>query len=727
LLLILDGLDELSKQGAAGASVAQAFVESVEKTVLRRNSDGPKLRVLINGRPLAVQSVRSGFLKEGRVVEMLPYWIPENERSEGTDGSRKYRFTGDTDLLAVDQRQAWWQCYGELSGDSFDGFPAHLDKPNLMELTAQPLHNFLIALVYQDRDNLERTIDFDRDVSLNEIYEHLLLKVFERGWGGNDKQGHVATEDIDFRDFRRLFEEMALTAWHHRERLTTVKALSERCTHPRLKRVLKQYEKNFTDGVAQLFAAFYIRKSDRLIDAEETFEFTHKSFGEYLTACRIVSALANISVELNRSEDDTDSEEPWDETKALLTWLKICGPTEISSDLLPYLQSEVAIRFSDDGGPDRVEVWRQTLVRLINEVLKRGMPCERLEGGLKFHELQRHARQAESALLILHRCCVLQLMEANCKSFVPSPIKWPELTSLGTWLRRLVPQREQWNQSSLVYLSLVGLSFQSSSRSKPEESSLVQILLDSDLYGADLRRADLNGADLSRAHLNGADLNGAHLSRADLNGANLSRADLRGADLSRANLSGADISGADLSGADISGADLSGANLSRANLSGADLSGADLSRAHLSGAHLSGAHLIEADLSRANLSGADLSGADISRANLSGAHLSGADLSGAHLSRANLRGADLSGANLSGANLSGANLSGADLSGANLSGANLSGADLSGANLSGADLSGANLSGADLSGANLSGANLSGADVTKQQLKSTVGKPRRDA
>jgi len=134
-----------------------------------------------------------------------------------------------------------------------------------------------------------------------------------------------------------------------------------------------------------------------------------------------VSALANINGALNRSEDesDSDSEEPWDDTKALLTWLKICGPTEISFDLLPYLQSEVAIRCAD-GGAQRVEAWRQTLGRLINEVLRRGMPCERLTGGLKFHELQRHARQAEAALLVLHRCCVDALMAAADDSLVPT-------------------------------------------------------------------------------------------------------------------------------------------------------------------------------------------------------------------------------------------------------------------------------------------------------------------
>jgi hypothetical protein len=99
----------------------------------------------------------------------------------------------------------------------------------------------------------------------------------------------------------------------------------------------------------------------------------------------------------------------------------------------------------------------------------------------------------------------------------------------------------------------------------------------------------------------------------------IKQAILSGADLSRANLYGANLYGADLSRANLYGANLYGANLSGANLSGANLYGADLSGANLSRANLSGA----------NLYGADLSGANLSRANLYGANLSGANLSGA--------------------------------------------------------------------------------------------------
>ena len=89
------------------------------------------------------------------------------------------------------------------------------------------------------------------------------------------------------------------------------------------------------------------------------------------------------------------------------------------------------------------------------------------------------------------------------------------------------------------------------------------LLSNSDLTGADLRRADLRGADLT-----GADLRYAYLRGADLTGADLRRADLTGADLT-----GADLTGADLSNSDLIGADLRGAVLTGTNLTGADLKG----------------------------------------------------------------------------------------------------------------------------------------------------------
>ncbi len=101
----------------------------------------------------------------------------------------------------------------------------------------------------------------------------------------------------------------------------------------------------------------------------------------------------------------------------------------------------------------------------------------------------------------------------------------------------------------------------------------------------------------------------------------LAGAQLRGASLSRLDLSGVDLSYANLRGADLTDAELSEANLSYAKLGGADLSGADLGSATLQ----------NADLHRASLALANLSGADLSHANLCETNLSQANLNGVHV------------------------------------------------------------------------------------------------
>jgi hypothetical protein len=72
---------------------------------------------------------------------------------------------------------------------------------------------------------------------------------------------------------------------------------------------------------------------------------------------------------------------------------------------------------------------------------------------------------------------------------------------------------------------------------------------------------------------------------------NLSGADLRRAKLGEANLSGAILTGANLSGQAFSGVNFSEQNLSEANLSETDLAGIDCSKANLDGATLRDANL----------------------------------------------------------------------------------------------------------------------------------------
>jgi len=90
---------------------------------------------------------------------------------------------------------------------------------------------------------------------------------------------------------------------------------------------------------------------------------------------------------------------------------------------------------------------------------------------------------------------------------------------------------------------------------------------------------DLHHLQLPWVNLQHAILPKSHLQNTNLQGANLSGATLSGARLQEVNLSGADLSGADLSNAN-----LSGANLSMANLTGAKLQGTVLESVNFSNA-----------------------------------------------------------------------------------------------------------------------------------------------
>lgn len=281
LLVVLDGLDELSKQGAIGATIAAAFVEEVIRKVANRNATTLRVQMIVSGRPIAVQDIADKFRGAGRVVTILPYC---------TDSSPKgQEYAGRVDMLAIDLRQQWWKRYGELTNQSFKGLPAELDKPELLDLSSQPLLNFLLALVYQHEAKLppeQRRIDFSGSVNRNEVYDVLLNRVYERDW--DPAKSHKALGKLPEKDFRELLEEMALTAWHGADRTTTASALKEQCAGTYLEGVLAEYERKCSDGVGSLFTAFYFRKSERIDAVEPTFEFTHKSFGEYLTALRLV-------------------------------------------------------------------------------------------------------------------------------------------------------------------------------------------------------------------------------------------------------------------------------------------------------------------------------------------------------------------------------------------------------------------------------------------------------
>jgi hypothetical protein len=307
LLVIFDGLDELSMQGASAAEAAQSFVEQVLRLAGLFAAQGMKRQFLITGRDLAIQANAGRLHRPEQVLQVLPFHVDTKEP--------RVEYRDPDNLLAADQRDDWWRRYGEASGRGFERMPEELRGKDLVDITRQPLLNYLVALSQQ-----RGQVTFGADTNLNSVYADLLEAVFERQYEG---RRHAALSPISLADFQRLLEEIALAIWHGSGRTATDAEISERCARGGLSSRLEAFRQGAEKGVTRLLTTFYFRQA-RELGGRKTFEFTHKSFGEYLTARRLVRALQRIQTHLERRAEDPD--DGWEARDALQHLAEVAGP-----------------------------------------------------------------------------------------------------------------------------------------------------------------------------------------------------------------------------------------------------------------------------------------------------------------------------------------------------------------------------------------------------------------
>jgi uncharacterized protein YjbI with pentapeptide repeats len=544
-LVIFDGLDELAMQGKLAAELAQQFVRDVRDKVERLNLRPTRLKVLISGRELAVQSNTADFKRPRQILHVLPYFVAEDSRKEYTDAQK---------LLEEDHRQQWWKNYGKVSGHDYEGLPEELNRDELSEITSQPLLNYLVALSHTRGE-----VDLATETNLNVIYRDLLKAVYERGWGGGS---HPALQGVSEDKFIRWLEEIAVAAWHGDGRTTTVEEIKGHTESSGAANLMNIFEEGADKGITRLLMAFYFRRAGARESGDKTFEFTHKSFGEYLTAKRIVRLLRDIHNELERHRDNVDV--GWHERAALVRWIRLCGPSPLDKYLFKFILNEARIT-----GEETASNWQRTLCDLIGFELRNGLPME-LINFPTFKEATRQARNAEEALMVvLYACAHVTEKRSN--------IAWPEPVSFGELLSRLQGKHLSLTGTFISkFLGFLNLTAQ---------FMVVENFTSANLYGTDLSKANLFyttlvGADLRKSDFHRANLCGANLFGADLIGANLVGADLGGANFGEANLRGADLRMTNLRGTDFRSADLNGANLSNSlindvtKLAGAKLEGA---------------------------------------------------------------------------------------------------------------------------------------------------------
>ncbi len=493
-------------------------------------------------------SVHKNRPTPGLVLHLLPYYVKKEERKNYSD---------DNNILAEDQRNEWWQRFAKLKGKSFEGLPEdlkHGDDHQLTELTSQPLLSHIIGLSY-----LRGKVDFSGQTNLNEVYLDLIESVYQRDYEGRK------TLETEFADFLKFLEVVGLSAWHSGDtRTTTIAEIRAKVPSEKwFNKILEPYKENADSGCTKLLTAFYFRKAGQKDGGDDTFEFTHKSFGEYLTARRIVSALEHMHNKLQSSEDEFEPD--WTPKSALAYWARVCGPTQMDKDLLDFLRREVKLR-----DKDTAKKWQETIIKIIDYVFRKGMPMEELKL-VDFYDMNNQAKNAEEALLAVHSACAFITEEVSRIPYLEK-----SGTAFGTWLSRIRQQRSINFEFSVLLSSLDYLDLKN--QNLPFQDLHRANLSKVNFEGAYLVGVTFLGANLAGANLYGQNLYGVHLDDAQLEGANLGRVVIKSvASLKGASLKGASLEGASLKGVNLEGANLEGANLEGANLEGVNLKGVTLS------------------------------------------------------------------------------------------------------------------------------------------------------
>lgn len=567
LVLFLDGLDELSSsEHRAAQDLANQFAVELRTFLSEQNQSAVRVLAIVGGRELAVQSTTEARFQRARVLHVFPFAWDDELR-------HRFQWHHENSLPSLDQRADWWRQFAKVTGAGSPEIPkAVRDNAQLLALTKLPLLNYLVAS-FERRHGDAITIR----TSVADIYDALIRDVYERAWRDAKEAPtavslapHVTTPE----KFFLVLEEVALAVWHGNDRGATLSTIRLYLEAARLTGLLQEIQSKLEGGITNLLLAFFIRRETDLAGANY-FEFTHKSFQEYLTARRILRTARELAAVGGNSRDIQS---------ALKPWVEATGPAMVTHEIATFLDHEAG-RDSDATQRRRD---REALCFLFGYQLVEGLPVQDAKGAAgtsedrwptRYGVMRSWSDCAELGLLAVI-AALTPRSSVPGSEVEPSPIQiaLPHSTALKSLLERLSYAEFTYNggfngnqygpitarslHSILFVVKHWGNDDGLESKKSPERRNI--FLVRACLGNADLRRsvlcgADLRRADLKDANLAGSDLSGANIHDSDIRNANLRGINFRYANLTSALLRNADVAGADFRQATLDGVDFKGA------------------------------------------------------------------------------------------------------------------------------------------------------------------------
>jgi uncharacterized protein YjbI with pentapeptide repeats len=590
LMLIFDGLDELAKDGDVADDIARRFVQQIRNCTKGWELGGKPVKVLITGRVAIIQSVRSLIQWPHERWDLLPLFCDDEKIDEifpdepsGSPADQasslpvpryiEVAVPRYMEIMRQDQRPLWWQRYCIAVGRDFAGLPAVLFGRAFADLTPEPLLLYLIATT-----DYHLKFDPAKPISQAELYAALFEGVRDRLYAG-DEPGARA-EPAAAASLQRLFEPilgtMAVAAWHRDSRSADWR-MTLQLSRPEIADAAARFHE--TRGLISLLVAFYFRivGTDRS-PTPTAYEFTHRSFAEYLTARHLLNELCEMT------EAD------------LLHWLRLAGVRPVTAEIADFMRGEAIRLVGERAAPCEV-----TALAVFRQLAWGGVPCRDCAAT--------DVQSAADAVTTAAETCLIALSALGGRGHRPR-LPTPNAQALARFLLRCKARQDE------------GLAFASLRNLDLSGHSFIRL----SLQEADFRCSDLSNVNFAGADLSNGEFEGAVLTKVNFFEANISQAGFEDTDLSEADLGLAvttnlywQTDGDDLvlAGPVFDRAILRDANLADAALYGASFAGADLTRADFTGTKLQ----------YANFEGATISGAKFKHAQLLGSNMAPDSLS----------------------------------------------------------------------------------------------------
>ncbi|THF48628.1 NACHT domain-containing protein [Allorhizobium terrae] len=563
ILMIFDGLDELSTKDEEGERNARELLLALKLMLSPMNTDGTPIRALVLGRNLACQAAMTAA---NIPLEHMLNVAPITKMNHATCMMR----SPDDDirdpehLMDADQRVNYWKNWATLKGLNSKEIPDAITSTSMRELTVEPLLLHLLIISKYCGDDWETAAN-----NKNVVYEDILQKIFER----NKNKPHFRAAGVDEPLFFEFMECLGIAAWRGNGRT------GDENDFRQIRKLHLNRERKFKDFPAASLKSVALNIHTRAgqEDASSGFEFIHKSFGEYLAARGLLYHALKTATALEENEPE-DLEQQW---------CQIIGFAELTPEIISFLYDEARLKLT----PDTAAKQKNSLTELINWALMHGFSVNKIAPELSWNELATQQRCAVSALIA----------SASAMATVIPIGDWDTAEFNAPWTVNIDWPKSQ-KFSTKDQLNNIGVSV---------ETTVIGALRrinvsDQSLWDCSLSRTNLEGADLRYTTATWSLLIGSNLEHASLSGFDATNAifidtNLRGCCLYAARFPYSKFEGVDMRSCDLRKADFSnvvaptGGRYNMLNpytglsVKGSiDLEGADLTEADLSGADLSG-------------------------------------------------------------------------------------------------------------------------------------------